>query len=245
MSIFTIVFAFLAFSGIIIAMQAVTAKPRQDLIAERLSQYRDHNLTLDEIELSLPFTERFINPALERLGALLTSRMAKNRQVVMQNKLNLAGRPYGLSVNAFEVLKVIALLVFGTLALWITLVMGIKLPIQAAVGSGGVAYVHAGSHPVRAARCRDREGASHPVRGDAAAAPAAGRGTGGPGAPEDALPDDRVHLPDPVHRPDGPGRHHHHPYLPAQVTQGQGPSRSLSGGRPRSGLRCAPAKLPL
>ena len=49
MSIFTIVFAFLAFAGIIIAMQAVTAKPRQDLIAERLAQYRDHNLTLDEI----------------------------------------------------------------------------------------------------------------------------------------------------------------------------------------------------
>src|SRR6266436_5565550 len=133
MSIFSIVFAFLAFSGIIIAMQALTAKPRQDLIAERLAQYRDHNLTLDEIELSLPFSERFIKPALERLGALLTSRMAKNRQVVMQNKLNLAGRPYGLSVNAFEVLKVIALLVFGTLGLWFTLVLGIKLPVQAAL----------------------------------------------------------------------------------------------------------------
>src|SRR2546428_6463969 len=133
MNIFTIVFASLAFSVVFIAIQAVTAKPRADLIAERLSQYRDHNLTLDEIELSLPFTERFVRPALDRLGSLLTSRMAKNRQVVMQNKLNLAGRPYGLSVNAFEVLKVIALLVFGTLALWITLMMGIKLPIQAAV----------------------------------------------------------------------------------------------------------------
>src|SRR2546421_854580 len=88
MSIFTIVFAFLAFSGIIIAMQAVTAKPRQDLIAERLSQYRDHNLTLDEIELSLPFSERFIKPALERLGSFLTSRMGKNQQIVVQNKID-------------------------------------------------------------------------------------------------------------------------------------------------------------
>src|SRR5438270_591298 len=102
MSIFTIVFAFLAFSGIFIAVQAVTAKPRQDLIAERLAQYRDHNLTLDEIELSLPFSERFIKPALERLGSLLTARMAKNRQLVVQNKLNLAGRPYGLTVNGVE-----------------------------------------------------------------------------------------------------------------------------------------------
>jgi len=108
MNIFTIVFAFLAFSGVFIAIQAVTAKPRQDLIAERLAQYRDHNLTLDEIELSLPFSERFIKPALERLGSVLTSRMAKNRQVVLQNKINLAGRPYALSVNGFEVFKVIA-----------------------------------------------------------------------------------------------------------------------------------------
>src|SRR5205085_12305448 len=118
MSIFTIVFAFLAFSGIFIAVQAVTAKPRQDLIAERLAQYRDHNLTLDEIELSLPFSERFIKPALERLGGLLTSRMAKNRQVVLQNKLNLAGRPYGLSVNGFEVFKVIAGIVVALIAFW-------------------------------------------------------------------------------------------------------------------------------
>src|SRR2546423_14417493 len=102
MSIFTIVFAFLAFAGIIIAMQAVTAKPRQDLIAERLAQYRDHNLTLDEIELSLPFSERFIKPVLERLGSLLTARMAKKPPGGVQNKIKLAGRPHGLTVHRLE-----------------------------------------------------------------------------------------------------------------------------------------------
>src|SRR6266550_974688 len=131
MSIFTIVFAFLAFAGIIIAMQAVTAKPRQDLIAERLAQYRDHNLTLDEIELSLPFSERFIKPVLERLGSLLTSRMAKNRQIVVQNKINLAGRPYGLSVNGFEVVKVIAGIIIALVALGLAGVLGVNsLPLK-------------------------------------------------------------------------------------------------------------------
>src|SRR5690348_1144382 len=115
----SLVFALIAAGGFYIAFQAMTAKPRQDLIAERLAQYRDHNLTLDEIELSLPFSERFIKPALERLGSLLTSRMAKNRQIVVQNKLNLAGRPYGLSVNGFEVFKVIAGLVVALIAFWI------------------------------------------------------------------------------------------------------------------------------
>src|SRR2546429_7888752 len=108
MNIFTIVFAFLAFSGVFIAIQAVTAKPRQDLIAERLAQYRDHNLTLDEIELSLPFSERFIKPALERLGSLLTARMAKKRPLGVQNKLNLAGRPYRPTGNRIEGVQVIA-----------------------------------------------------------------------------------------------------------------------------------------
>ncbi|HVH64620.1 MAG TPA: type II secretion system F family protein [Candidatus Acidoferrum sp.] len=117
-NIFTFVFGFLAFSGVIIVFQAVTAKPRQDLIAERLAQYRDHNLTLDEIELSLPFSERFIKPALERLGGLLTSRMAKNRQMVLQNKLNLAGRPYGLTVNGFEVLKVMLGVAVALIGFW-------------------------------------------------------------------------------------------------------------------------------
>src|SRR5256886_9648889 len=119
MNIFTIVFAFLAFSGVFIAIQAVTAKPRQDLIAERLAQYRGHNLTLDEIELSLPFSERFIKTALERLGSLPTSRMAKHRQTVLQNKINLAVRPYALSVNGFEVFKVIAGIIVALIGFWI------------------------------------------------------------------------------------------------------------------------------
>jgi tight adherence protein C len=138
MNIFSIVFAFLAFSGVFIAIQAVTAKPRQDLIAERLAQYRDHNLTLDEIELSLPFSERFIKPALERIGGLLTSRMAKNRQIVVQNKINLAGRPYGLSVNGFEVLKVIAGIVVAVVALGVAGLLGVTgIPIKgAALGVG-------------------------------------------------------------------------------------------------------------
>ena len=138
MNIFSIIFAFLAFSGVIIVMQAVTAKPRQDLIAERLAQYRDHNLTLDEIELSLPFSERFIKPALERIGSLLTSRMAKNRQLVVQNKINLAGRPYALSVNGFEVLKYIAAIIVALVALGLSGLVGqTGLPIKlAAAGIG-------------------------------------------------------------------------------------------------------------
>lgn len=136
MNIFTIVFAILAFSGVIIAVQAMTAKPRQDLIAERLAQYRDHNLTLDEIELSLPFSERFIKPTLERLGSLLTANMAKNRQMILQNKLNLAGRPYGLTVNGFEVFKLVAGLAVALFAFWFAGLLFSNTFILRIVGAG-------------------------------------------------------------------------------------------------------------
>src|SRR3989454_6440133 len=140
MNIFTIVFAFLAFSGVFIAFQAVAAKRRKDLIAERLAQYRDHNLTLDEIELSLPFSERFIKPALERLGSLLTSRMAKNRQIVLQNKINLAGRPYALSVNGFEVFKVIAGIIVALIGFWLGgVIFSTSFPLR--VGAAGLGFL--------------------------------------------------------------------------------------------------------
>src|SRR5437773_10803726 len=140
MNIFTIVFAFLAFSGVFIAIQAVTAKPRQDLIAERLAQYRDHNLTLDEIALSVPLSERFIKPALERLGSLLTSRMAKNRQIVLQNKINLAGRPYALSVNGFEVFQVIAGITVALIGFWLGgVIFSTSFPLR--VGAAGLGFL--------------------------------------------------------------------------------------------------------
>src|SRR2546421_8997341 len=136
----SLVFAFIAAGGFYIAFQAMTAKPRQDLIAERLAQYRDHNLTLDEIELSLPFSERFIKPALERLGSLLTSRMAKNRQIVLQNKINLAGRPYALSVNGFEVFKVIAGIIVALIGFWLGgLLFSTSFPLR--VGAAGLGFL--------------------------------------------------------------------------------------------------------
>src|SRR3989454_441430 len=121
-------------------IRTLTAQPRQGLIAERLAQYRDHNLPLDEIELSLPFSERFIKPALERLGSLLTSRMAKNRQIVLQNKINLAGRPYALSVNGFEVFKVIAGIIVALIGFWLGgLIFSTSFPLR--VGAAGLGFL--------------------------------------------------------------------------------------------------------
>ncbi|HEY0493656.1 MAG TPA: type II secretion system F family protein, partial [Candidatus Dormibacteraeota bacterium] len=61
-------------------------------------------------------------------------------QLVVQNKINLAGRPYGLSVNGFEVLKVIAGIIVALVALGLAGLLGVSsLPLKgAALGVGFV-----------------------------------------------------------------------------------------------------------
>jgi tight adherence protein C len=143
MSALPIVLTLLAALGAFVAVQAFSIKPRQDLLEVRLAQFRDHSMSLDEMELSLPFTERFIKPALERVGSFLNSRMPRARQVVIQNKLNLAGRPYNLSVNGFLSMKLVGAVGLALALFLVAPLIGLKLPVNllaAMVGAAGGYY---------------------------------------------------------------------------------------------------------
>jgi tight adherence protein C len=103
--------------------------PRQDLLETRLAQFRDHAVTLEEIELQQPFTERFVRPAMERVGAFLNTRVGRDRISGIQNKLALAGRPGNLTVNGFISMKVAVGVValVGGFGFWT--VLGVSLPV--------------------------------------------------------------------------------------------------------------------
>jgi tight adherence protein C len=92
--------------GIFLAFRGLALAPRQDLLETRLAQFRDTNVTLEEMELQQPFSERFLRPAMERVGAFLNTRVGRDRISGIQNKLALAGRPGNLTVNGFISVKV-------------------------------------------------------------------------------------------------------------------------------------------
>jgi tight adherence protein C len=142
MSLIQIALAVFAAGGAFVAIQAISARPRQDLLEMRLAQFRDHNMSLDEIELSLPFTERFIKPALDKVGSFLSSRMPRARQLVIQNKLNLAGRPYNLSVNSFQLVKVFIAGALALAAILVAPLLGAKIPVNLfiALPAAGLGY---------------------------------------------------------------------------------------------------------
>ena len=99
--------AFLFAAGVFVFFRGLATAPSEDLLETRLAQFRDQTVTLEEIELQQPFNERFIRPALERLGAFLNARVGRDRIVSIQNKLSLAGRPGNLTVNGFISVKLV------------------------------------------------------------------------------------------------------------------------------------------
>ena len=293
--------ALAACSIVLVVLWARTARsPQSDLLEARLAQFTESGRavqSLAEVEMTLPFFERVLRPTLDRWGRRLTARNSQQRTQALQEKLNLAGRPWGLTVGGFLVLRLIAviLVAFAGLALAallgmtmpqlllgpaVGLVVGYLLPdallsrrirsrqkeillalpsaldlltisVEAGLGfdsalgrvcdkyrnalasefnqvlneirlgrprprsprrhgpaqqGGRAEQLHPGRDPVGAARCRHRQRAAHPVRGDPAPASPARRGGGSEGPTEDALPDGLLHLPHPLRGPARPGR---------------------------------------
>jgi tight adherence protein C len=111
----TVAIALAIAAGIFLFFRGLATAPSEDLLETRLAQFRDQTITLEEIELQQPFSERFIRPTLERLGAFLNARVGRERIIAIQNKLALAGRPGNLTVNGFISVKLVIGLLSGVL----------------------------------------------------------------------------------------------------------------------------------
>jgi tight adherence protein C len=93
-------------------------------------------LTIEEVELQVPFVERFIRPAFMRLGrALSRSTPAKARQNLM-NQLDLAGRPGNLTPEDFGALRIVGAAVTALVGFLLGLLLGspVYLVISIAIG---------------------------------------------------------------------------------------------------------------
>ncbi len=106
-------------------------------VQQRLAAYGgEKQLTVEEIELQRPFSERVLRPAIERLGSMLSrSTPQKARQDVL-NRLELAGRPGNLTPEDFVAVRLVAAALLGALGLLLGLLLGnpVYLVIALVVG---------------------------------------------------------------------------------------------------------------
>jgi tight adherence protein C len=139
-------FAFLGVSFIMFGLTNRSAATQADLLEARLAQFSETGhqvMSLTEAELSLPFSDRVIKPVFDRLGRILTRRMQGGQTQAIQEKLNLAGRPGGLTAGGFVALQLITLMLGLAIGLGLALLLAMQPPVLylAPVGGGVLGYL--------------------------------------------------------------------------------------------------------
>jgi tight adherence protein C len=95
----------------------------EDPLAARLAEYsqRGDSVSLEEIELSQPFSDRVVMPIMRRIGEM-ASRFTPQHAVDQTRKLlELAGNPGRMDASTFMVLHFVAAVLFGSLVFVLTL----------------------------------------------------------------------------------------------------------------------------
>jgi tight adherence protein C len=121
------------------ARNATNAASTADIVAQRLQVYGGEKpLTLDEVELQKPFSERALRPMIERLGSFLSRSTPQKARQDLLNQLDLAGRPGNLTPEDFGAVRIVAAAVMAAVGLLIGLLLGNTLytVIALAVGAG-------------------------------------------------------------------------------------------------------------
>lgn len=97
------------------SMSATTAT-----IQERLEEYGARPLTLEEIELSQPFSERVVKPLLRSLAKAVTRFTPKTLMENTSRQLEKAGNPYNWTATEFMGLRVLAGILLSLVGLLLT-----------------------------------------------------------------------------------------------------------------------------
>jgi tight adherence protein C len=98
-------------------------------------------MTLEEVELSEPFSERVVRPALTTLLQTLGRLTPQRNLQDLQHRLEVAGRPFGWTVVSFLGLRLLSAVLLAALVLLLLffsdLPLGRRLLLTAAVGALG------------------------------------------------------------------------------------------------------------
>jgi tight adherence protein C len=133
----------IAIAGSVVLLFVGVAAPRpSDQVLDRLTEYGGRTLTLEEIELSQPFSARVIKPLIRGV-AQFVGRFAPQRNIQeMRRKLELAGRPYGWGPTEFLGVRGLAGILLATMTFLLLTLTGQYLPkrLLATLVAGGLGF---------------------------------------------------------------------------------------------------------
>ncbi|RPJ55038.1 MAG: type II secretion system F family protein [Dehalococcoidia bacterium] len=110
----------------------------------RLEEYAGRSaapLSLEEIELSQPFTQRVLRPILLKLAQAFSRLSPSKTKADAELKLDLAGRPNNWGATEFFGVRVFAALVLGLLIFLVAwIAQGISIGLPAGGGAAGIGF---------------------------------------------------------------------------------------------------------
>src|SRR4030088_388809 len=127
---------------IFIGLARTPSRNTAEMVQQRLTAYggggtADRPLTLEEVELQRPFSERFLRPAIERLGSIMSRSTPQKARQNLMNRLELAGRPGNLTPEDFAAVRIVAAAVIAAVGLGVGLLFAntIYLAISTVAGA--------------------------------------------------------------------------------------------------------------
>ncbi len=120
--IFLVILVVLGGIGFFLFMRFRNRTSKEDLLEKRLADYIDQPISLEKLELELPFSERILKPLLKRFAGFGQAMTPAKTVERLRRNLAIAGNPNGLQPTDFMGLRVVALLVLGGMILFVTLI---------------------------------------------------------------------------------------------------------------------------
>jgi tight adherence protein C len=144
--------------GVMAIVMGVVQNRQTATIDDRLSTFTERTLSLEEMELELPFRERVLRPMMEGLlGVLGKASPTKNASKIKQN-LEMAGNPGNLTPTMFTGVRIVVALLGLAIATYLAFLMN-PTPIMRLffmLIGGGVGYVFPGIWLDRKMRARKK-----------------------------------------------------------------------------------------
>jgi len=122
-----------------IGLARTPSRNTAEMVQQRLSVYGGEKpLTLEEVELQRPFSERFLRPAIERLGSMMSRSTPQKARQNLMNRLELAGRPGNLTPEDFAAVRIVAAAVTAAVGLLLGLLLANVIYLAIAVVGGAI-----------------------------------------------------------------------------------------------------------
>ncbi len=121
LSLLVIVVPVLVFLAIMLIMAGIAAPRPADEVEARLVEYGGRPLTLEEIELSQPFSQRVLLPMIQASAQFMTRFTPQRSLEATRHKLDLAGNPNNWSAAEFLGIRGLVALLLAALVFFLTM----------------------------------------------------------------------------------------------------------------------------